>query len=189
MRALLGSAAVLAAVLVVAGCGGGGGSTTSGTTTTALQSATEWAGGFCGAFSTWVSSMQSTARDLGSTPTKENLQAAGDDVSSANETLVDDLQALGEPDLPRGEEAKDVVEKLSSQINDDSDEISNALEDVSTVSDIVNAASVVGTTLAKLQSQVQNAVSDLKAIAPDEDNSLKQAFADAPACTDLNNSS
>jgi hypothetical protein len=59
------------------------------------------------------------------------------------------------------------------------------VSDVSTVADIVDATSVVSTTLVQLETQVQDAVTDLKAIRADEDNSLNQAFADAPACADL----
>jgi hypothetical protein len=182
MRRLFGAGA-LAAVLLLAGCGGGGSSDT--TTTTALQSATEWAGNFCGAFSTWKSSLGPIGQSLLSNPTKESLQSAGDDIRSANDALVDDLKSLGKPAIPRGEEAKDVVDQLATDIKGDSDKISNAVSDVSTVADIVDAASVVSTTLVQLETQVQDAVTDLKAIRADEDNSLNQAFADAPACADL----
>ena len=185
MRRLLGAGA-LAAVLLLAGCGGGGSSDT--TTTTALQSATEWAGDFCGAFSTWKSSLGPIGQSLLSNPTKKSLQAAGDDIRNSNDALVDDLKSLGKPPLPRGEEARSVVDQLATDIKNDSDKISNAVSNASTVSDIVDAASVVSTTLVQVETQVQDAVTDLKAIRADEDNSLKQAFADAPACADLESS-
>ena len=189
MRRLLGAGA-LAAVLLLAGCGGGGSSDT--TTTTALQSATEWAGDFCGAFSTWKSSLGPIGQSLLSNPTKKSLQAAGDDIRPVDQHRVlagaDDLKSLGKPPLPRGEEARSVVDQLATDNNNDSDKISNAVSNASTVSDIVDAASVVSTTLVQVETQVQDAVTDLKAIRADEDNSLKQAFADAPACADLESS-
>ena len=103
-------------------------------------------------------------------------------------SFVDDLKSLGKPPLPRGEEARSVVDQLATDIKNDSDKISNAVSNASTVSDIVDAASVVSTTLVPVETQVQDAVTDLKAIRADEDNSLKQAFADAPACADLESS-
>jgi hypothetical protein len=95
------------------------------------------------------------------------------------------LKSLGKPAIPRGEEARDVVDQLATDIKGDSDKISDALSNVSTVADIVDAASVLSTTLAQLETQVRDAANDLKAIRADEDNSLNQAFADAPACADL----
>ena len=188
MRPLLVTVAVLAiAVPLVAGCGGGGGSSATTATNGTGTSATDWASGFCNAFSTWASALKPIGQDLQTNPTKENLQSSGDKIKSANEDLANDLRSLGKPDLPRAQEAKNVVDDLANQIKADSDKISEALSNTSSVSEIVQAASTIGTSLVNLQTQVGNAVSQLNSI--DKTDSLKNAFNDAAACKTLNASS
>src|SRR5215203_4925372 len=186
-------AASLIAVPFVAGCGGGGGSssTTSSTTTASstesTASATDWANGFCGAFKDWSNTLKPIGQNLQSNPTKDNLQAAGDDIKGANETLADDLKGLGKPDISGGDEAKSAVNTLADQIKADSDTISNALSNTSTAGELVAAASAVTTTLLTLQNQVKNTLSQLKTINS-ENGSLKDAFSDASNCQALQNS-
>ena len=188
MRPLLVTVAVLAiAVSLVAGCGGGGSSTTTSSTNGTTASATEWAGGFCNAFSTWASTLKPIGQDLQTNPTKENLESSADKIRSANDELADDLKSLGRPDLPRAQEAKNVVDDLADQIQKDSDTISQALSNTSTVSELIQAAATISTSLVNLQTQVQSAVSQLNSI--DKTGSLKDAFNDAPECKALQSSS
>jgi hypothetical protein len=190
MRRLALPVAVLAlAVPLAAGCGGGGdgggGSTTTTeetTTTEQTASATDWANGFCSAFKDWSSEMSGISQDLQSNPTKDNLQATGDKIKTANGNLADSLKALGRPDIENGGQAKDVVDKLADQIKSDSDQISNALSDVSSASDIVTAASSLTSTLATLQTQVTNALSQLQTIGENQKQALKDALTNASAC-------
>jgi polyhydroxyalkanoate synthesis regulator phasin len=108
-------------------------------------------------------------------------------IRSANEELASDLKSLGKPDLPRAQEAKNVVDNLADQIKADSDKISQALKNTSTVSEIVQGAAAISTSLVNLQTQVQSAVSQLNSI--DKTDSLKNAFNDASACKALQSSS
>jgi hypothetical protein len=133
--------------------------------------------------------MKGIGNDLQSNPTKANLQSTGDDIKSANQTLVDDLRGLGRPDITPGQDAKDATDELATQIDADSDKITNSLEDLSSVSDLANAASVVTTTLATLQTQVNNTVNQLQSIAQDDSGSLKDALKNASSCKTLANSS
>jgi polyhydroxyalkanoate synthesis regulator phasin len=188
VRPLLVTVAVLAiAAPLVAGCGGGSSSSTTSSTNGTGTSATEWAGGFCSAFSTWASALEPIGQDLQSNPTKKNLQSSADKIRSANDELANDLGSLGKPDLPRAQEAKNVVDDLADQIKKDSDTISQALSNTSTVSEIVQAAATISTSLVNLQTQVQDAVLQLNSI--DKTDSLKNAFNDASACKALQSSS
>jgi hypothetical protein len=186
----LGTLAVLVAGLLLAGCGGGGSSTTSssGTTTSATASATDWANGVCSAFSTWVSALKPISQNLQSNPTKSNLEAAGNDVKDANQALVDDLKSLGKPESSRGAEAKNVIDTLAGEIKTDTDQISSALTDVSGVSGIVSAASVVSSTLITMGTQVEESLNQLASIDKDQGGALEQAFSDASACKSLQKS-
>src|SRR5262245_44295433 len=75
-----------AAVAVAAGCGGGGGSTTT------LSESASWANGLCSAVSTWQTSLQSTIDTLkNGNLSKDSLNSAADDVTSANDELKSSL--------------------------------------------------------------------------------------------------
>jgi hypothetical protein len=178
---------------VLAGCGGGGSNDTSSTTTSttttteSTTSATDWANGFCGAFKDWANALKPIGQSLQSNPTKANLQSAGDDIKSANETLADDLKGLGRPDVSGADEVKNVVNQLADEIRSDSDKITSALSDVSTATELVTAASAVSTTLLTMQSQIQNSVSQLKSIN-DSRGSLRDAINNASTCKALQSS-
>ncbi len=185
--------AVLAVALpLAAGCGGGGGSsstTTSGGTMTSTETtaaAGDWANGFCSAFKDWTAALKPIAQSLQNTPTKANLQSSVGDINDANETLADDLKGLGKPDVSGGGQAKDVVDKLADQIKSDSDQIAGSLDNVSTTSDLVAAAGVVTNTLLTLQTQVADALSQLKTISANAKDSLKSAITNATACQSVN---
>lgn len=179
-------AALAVAIPLVAGCGGGGGdessTTTSSTTTEATSSATDWANGFCSAFKDWSSTMTGIGQDLQGNPTKDNLQATGDKIRGANDDLADGLETLGRPDIDNGDQAKDVVDRLGDQIRSDSDQIAGALTNIANATDIVAAASTITTSLTTLQTQVNNALSELKRIGASQKEALKEALANATSC-------
>ena len=197
MRRFAVPVAVLAVALpLAAGCGGGGGggsttsSTTSSTTTTTSTQTTaaagDWANGFCSAFKDWTAALKPIAQSLQNTPTQENLQSSVGDIKDANKTLADDLKGLGKPDVSGGGQAKDVVDQLADQIKSDSDQIAGALDNLSTTSDLVAAAGVVTNTLLTLQSQVADALTQLKTISSNAGDSLKSAITNATACQSFN---
>jgi hypothetical protein len=184
---LIGIAPLVAAALLVAGCGGGGGSTTStsDTTTSGTKSASDWADGVCNSLSSWISTLKPIAQDLQSNPTKDSLKTAGENVKDANSQLVDDLEGLGKPDLPRGEAAKDVIEDLAGQLRTDSDQISSALSDISGVSGLVAAATSLSSTLVSMGNQIEQSLNKLESIDKDQNGSLSEAFKDSSDCQSL----
>ena len=191
MRRFAVPVAVLAVALpLAAGCGGGGGSSSTSTETTTSSETTaaagDWANGFCSAFKDWTAALKPIAQSLQSTPTKANLQSSVGDIKDANATLADDLKGLGKPDVSGGGQAKDVVDQLADQVKSDSDQIAGALDNLSTTSDLVAAAGVVTNTLLTLQSQVADALTQLKTISSNAGDSLKSAITNATACQSFN---
>ena len=196
MRRFAVPVAVLAVALpLAAGCGGGGGgsttssTTSSTTTTTSTRSRRPRATGRTGSARrsrTGRTALKPIAQSLQSTPTKENLQSSVGDIKDANKTLADDLKGLGKPDVSGGGQAKDVVDQLADQIKSDSDQIAGALDNLSTTSDLVAAAGVVTNTLLTLQSQVTDALTQLKTISANAGDSLKSAITNATACQSFN---
>ena len=168
----------LSSLLVAAGCGG---------SSSKESSAEEWAGGLCSALTTWTSSVKSSANSLKGNPSEDGLKSATGDIKSASDTLVSDLKDLGKPDTKAGQDAKDAVDQLSSEVEDDVQEMQSAVDNVSGVQGVLTASSSVSATLYKMGNQINSAASKLESADPGGE--LKQAFQNAPACKDLTSSS
>lgn len=169
---------VAVAALLVAGCGGSddGGSGTSPTT--------EWADGLCSAITTWTSSISSIGDTLtGGNLSKDSLTSAVDEAKTATETFSSDLDDLGTPDTDAGGQAKDAVDKLSTELEDGVATIEGAIDGVSGVSDIVTAVSTVSSTLVTMGNEVGATISGLEDI--DAKGELESAFEQAESCAEL----
>ena len=67
------------------------------------------------------------ASSLKSDPTKDGLKAAVDDAKSATDTAASDLKGLGKPDTPAGQEARDSLDQLSTDLQNNADTIETAV--------------------------------------------------------------
>ncbi len=192
------AAAVFAVGLIASGCGGGSKSsaTTSSVTTTASVTTTsgggggkvskeEWADNFCSAVYTWGTTIRSIGQSFPSPPTKEALQNAADDFKSANEKLVSDLKSLGTPDLPGGQQARVVVDQLAGDLKNASDKIDEALSNLSSGTDVANAASVFSSTFVAIGTSFRQALSQLRSINEQAKGSLKDALQSSSSCQKL----
>jgi hypothetical protein len=169
------SLAIAAAVVsVAAGCGGDGGD----------ASATEWADDLCSATTTWNESIRSTldsvtAGDLG----EGELRSAADDFESATNDFVDDLRGLGRPETESGERAEELLDQLAGEIEEGAETITNAVDEASGVSGIVEAGTTVSTTLATIGQQLTSTFAELEDLDPGGE--LETAFNEAEACNEL----
>ena len=170
---------VLGALLTAAGCGG--------RSSTSSESPDQWASGFCSSVTTWKNDIKSAGTELKSNPSKDSLSTAADDIKSASDTLVSDLKDLGKPDTKQGQDAKDSVDQLSSELNDEVNQIESDVKNASGLQGAATAAQSVSTTLATMKTQVNSAVTKLSQANPDGE--LKQAFQNSSDCTSLTSSS
>lgn len=179
LRPALAMLVLLGALLVAAGCGGSSSSSS--------ESPDQWASGFCSSVTTWKDSVKSAGNELKSNPSKDSLSTTVDDIKSASDTLVSDLKDLGKPNTKQGQDAKDEVDQLSSELNDDVDQMKGDVKNVSGVRDVPTAVQSVRTTLSTMKNQVNSAVTKLGQANPDGE--LKQAFQDSSDCDSLTSSS
>ena len=167
---------LLLLVVLVAGCGGGGSSGSSSTS--------DWANGFCSAITSWTTSIQTAGKSLqGGNVSEKSLKSAANDIKSATSTFADDLKGLGKPDTDSGQQAKESVDQLSSQIKSDASEIEQAVEGASGLSGAQKALTTVGSTLSKMSSQISSTLSELNGLDPKGD--LLKAFNNADSCKSL----
>lgn len=166
--------------LLAAGCGGNGGNADE------TLSTSDWANGVCDAITTWTDSLQSAAEPLtGGNISKEALQSAADEVESSTKTFTEDLKDLGKPDTETGQEAKDLLDGLDDDLNQDAQEIKSTVEDASPT-DILSTASTVSAKLGTMSQQVSSAFNQLDQL--DASNELEQAFQEADSCAEIRSS-
>jgi hypothetical protein len=168
----------MAAAVLVAGCGGSADSSGDTTATGA------WADGLCSAITTWTSSISSIGDTLkAGNLSQESLTSAVDDAKKATETFTSDLEGLGRPDTEAGQQAKDSVDQLSTEIKADLATIEDAVNGASGVSGVVNAVSVISTTLVTAGQQVSSTITGFQDL--DAKGELESAFKQSSSCDKL----
>lgn len=177
-RRAIAAAVIVVAALSAAGCGGSSDDSSSASPTS------EWADGLCSAITSWTSSLSSIGDTLKEgNLSKDSLTSAVDDAKSATDTFTSDLDGLGLPDSDVGQQAKDSVDQLSTDLKSDMTKIQDALDGVSGVSEILTAVSVVSSTLVKMGSQVSSTITSFQDL--DAKGELESAFKQADSCTEL----
>ena len=169
---------------LAAGCGSSGGGST--TTTTSASATDTWASGVCSSITTWQAAIKSAAGSVKSDPTKNGLQTAAGDAKSATQTLASDLQGLGKPDTPSGQQAKDSLDQLSTSLQKDMNTIENAVKGVSGPRGAVSAVPTVTATFATMGTEVKTTLTSLQGLGANGE--LKSAFASSSACNSLTSS-
>jgi len=177
------AATVAGVALLAAGCG----SSSDSTSSTDASPTTEWADGLCSAVNTWTASITSAADPITSGDiSKDSLTTAVDDVKSSTETLTADLRALGKPDTEAGQEAKDSVDKLLTDLQSGVTSIEDELNGASGNAGYVAAAPAIATTLETMGTDVTSTITTLQGL--DAKGEIQSAFNDASSCADLTGS-
>ena len=173
-RLLLVAVPALAAALLAAGCGGGDDET----------GAEAWANDLCTSVTTWTDQVETSVNSLsGGNLSRNTLSAAVEDVGDATDTFESDIEGLGPPDTDAGEEAQEAVSTLSTQLQDGIDQIQTAFEGASTVTQVLNAASVATSTVATMWGQVTTTFTTLEGL--DAEGELRSALEDSSECQDI----
>jgi methyl-accepting chemotaxis protein len=179
VRPIVALAAVCVAsiALVAAGCGGDSEPEASG--------ATQWADGLCTVAVTWRDSLQqigSQFTDLSSL-SQEGIDEAANDVRTATQTFVDELQDLGAPDTESGEEAKTAVDELATTVDDEVGTIEDTVDGISSIADIPAAVTTISSALSAMTTAVSTTVQTIE--DADAGGELTTALQDSDACSEL----
>ena len=165
---------VLAASLV-AGCGGddGGG-----------DSATAWADDVCSAITTWTDSITSTTDSLrGGNLNEDSLKSAVDDLADATNDFVDDVRGLGAPDTEAGQQAKESLDQLADDADENLSPVQKAVDDASGSSGIVAAITAISGAISTMGQQFSATFTELQQLDPGGE--LETAFNEADSCDEL----
>lgn len=170
--------AVVVVALVASGCGGGG-----------TPAAEQWAGDLCTSIATWRTEIDTLSKQAADALTKPAtarpaLEAAVDDGLAATQTLIDDLEALGPPDVPEGTQAKRELDAFLTAVEQMEADVKQALSDLpatASLADAVQSLSTVGAQLQATIAQGQELVTTLSGLGGE----LESGFENADSCQQL----
>jgi hypothetical protein len=117
------------------------------------------------------------------TLTKQAVEDATDEVDNATTTLAGELRDLGTPDTEAGEQVEASVQRLSSELDDDVEQIDTAVNNATDPSGVRSAVSEASSTLVTTGNRVPSTVSELDRI--DAKGELKAAFQESDSCQSL----
>jgi hypothetical protein len=186
MRALL-AVLILAAAIVAAGCGGGSSSSGGTGTESSATAADDWANSVCEAFVAWNNSITDAGQGIRDNPSEEGIRTAGEQIQSATQTLADDLRGLGKPDTESGQQAKDTIDQLATNLDTSLQKINEAMDNASGTTGAVTAASTIGTSLVEMADHVSTSFQQLQEI--DAQGELQSAFEQGDSCAGLTTTS
>ena len=164
------AAPLVGAIALLAGCGG---SDNSGT------SAADWASGYCGDSTTWVTALDDarTSVRTGGTAPDEAAQSVTDETNS----YIESINGLGTPDTPDGSTSEATAKALANTLSGRVARISAAL-------DTNNPDVTVAQQTVIVQQQIEASLTDIKtttAKLSQEDAELGTAMAASSDCTSL----
>lgn len=150
---------------------------------------TEWADSVCASLAEWRGAITGLA-DVQGELTADALEEKLDDAGAATDELVDELKALGPPDLEAGDDVEqaldDAAEGLRTSYESLRDAAAGAL-DAETPSAFLQQLAVLAPQFQALVRQAQDTVATLRSASLFAESSaeLEQAFAAAPSCAQL----
>jgi len=170
---------VASLALVAAGCGGDDSSEAS--------AAAEWADEFCTITREWGDELQRIGDEVGDLQSlsSDAIREAGEEADAATDAYVEDVRALGRPETESGQEVEDSLETLADEIEAESAEIEDAIEDASGITGIATTAREISTSLVAMFTALEQALEALE--AADVDGELETALGESDACDDLVN--
>ena len=153
------------------------------------QTTADWAGQFCSAVSTWKTSVSSTVSSLkGGNLSKDSITNAFDQFKSATKTFESNIKKLGKPPTKSGDQVKQSIDTMSSQIDGSVKNIQNAVSSASAgAGGILNAISVASAEFTKVRGELQSTLTSVQ--QADASGELKSAFQQSPNCKGLTGSS
>ena len=158
----------LLAVSFATGCGGDGGSGSASPTT-------KWAGDLCSSITTWTDSISSAAASLREgNLTQAKVRSAVEDVKGATNDFVANVKGLGPPDTKAGQQAKESLDALASDLQTNTATIDKALENASGPSETLQALPVITGALSTMGSRLSSTFTELGRL--DAGGELENAF-------------
>jgi len=145
----------------------------------------QWASEFCGALSTWKSSLTTIGTDFSGGISKDVISQKLDDAEQATNELVDDLQQIGPPETESGDEVKADLDQFADDAQSSISKIksqANSLADASATGFLAGASAIAG----EISTLLDSARTTLEQVQElDPQGELSEALQDDQTCQDL----
>ena len=173
-------ALVLVAAIAAAGCGGDD---------SEEDPTAAWASGFCTAITTWTDDLRDISSRFSDTSNfnQDALESAAEDAKSSTDQLVTDLQDLGTPDTPSGEEVRTAVDDLSNTLDSEATKIEDTAQGVDSVADLPSAITTISTSLTAMSTAFTNTLTSIQ--DADAQGELQAALEASPDCDQITSGS
>lgn len=168
-------AVVLALVLALGGCGGDDDDSGS--------SAESWAGSVCSNLSEWITDIDASVKsvtDEGLGINQDTLRDAVDEAKTATDEVRSDLDQLEAPDTEAGEQAKEELDDLRDELQEQTDAVERAVEENGGPLEI---AGTVAAALSTAINQLKESFESLQDVDPGGE--IEDAFRNSDDCDSL----
>jgi DNA repair exonuclease SbcCD ATPase subunit len=165
---------ILALVPALGGCGGD--DDESG-------SAESWAGSVCANLSDWITDIDASVKsvtDEGLGINEDTLRDAVDEAKTATENVRNDLDQLEAPDTDAGEQAKEELDNLRDELQEQTDAVERAVEENGAPLEV---AGTVAAALSTAINQLKESFENLQDVDPDGE--IEDAFNNSEDCDSL----
>lgn len=171
---------VAALALAASGCGG----------EDSASAAEEWADSFCTSIATWSSSLEQVGETFRDTSglTVESIRTALDDITEATKQFATEVEELGPPETDAGAEIESELETLADDLGGSVDELQGILDaDATNVSEALQNVSQVTDVLADMSAAIGNAFGAIGQLDPAGE--LSDALETTESCNTLTSGS
>jgi hypothetical protein len=141
-----------------------------------------WASSVCTEMNTWAGDVEDAVNSLrgeGLQIDRDDVQAAVTQAKDATGELVDGLEDLGPPETDAGQQAKTELDELGTQLQQQMDQVEEAVDQESGP---LALAQTAGTAITTAASDVQSTLTSIQSL---EGGELRDAFENADSCDEL----
>jgi hypothetical protein len=166
--------AVAAVAMLAASCGGGD---------SGVQS---WADDVCTEVNTWADRVTDAVQGVvaqGFDVSAEQVRLGVDEAANATDDLVTGLRDLGRPDTESGDQAREQLDQLASDLEERRDRARKLLERPSSVSGTLQLVQAVAGEIEGATGDVRETLNDLEQVQPGDE--LRDAFQNSEPCQQL----
>jgi len=179
VRAVVALLALVLSLGILAGC--------AGDDEPDADATAAWVDSFCTATVAWTTELQTIADDLSDL---QNLSSAAvsDAAEQARETtdsFVSDVRGLGSPETEGGDQIETSVQTLADEVDDEMNEIEDAVEDIEGLTGLVTAGREVAASLSAMFVSLQRVFETFEEADPSGE--LETAFEESDACDEIAN--
>ena len=149
--------------------------------------AVAWVDSFCTATVDWTTELERIIDDAGDLTnlSSATIEAAAQEASDATDAYVEEVRDLGSPETEGGDEIETALDALADEIDEESAEIEDSVEDIDGLTGLATAGREVAASVNAMFTALQTVFETIE--SSDPAGELRTAYEDSEACDELGN--